>query len=70
MNVEERIFQIIGIIIGFCLSLAILIPITIQDMTIKNKIFYYPGEMGREKKTKQFLKFLRRADSNKNGDEK
>jgi len=39
MNVEERIFQIIGIIIGFCLSLAILIPITIQDMTIKNKIF-------------------------------
>lgn len=37
---------------------------------LKNKNFYNPGELGREKKTKQFLEFLRKADSNNNGDGK
>jgi putative ATPase len=35
-----------------------------------DKRFYNPGEMGREKKTKQFLEFLKRADSENNGDGK
>lgn len=37
---------------------------------LKNKKFYKPNEMGREKKTKQFLEFLSKADSNNNGDGK
>jgi putative ATPase len=37
---------------------------------LKNKKFYKPSEMGREKKTKQFLEFLSKADSNNNGDGK
>lgn len=37
---------------------------------LKNKRFYNPTELGREKKTKQFLEFLRKTDSDYNGDGK